>query len=34
MGYKSGDLATKIFPWMLEMLLKWTPKIKFSREGV
>ena len=34
MGNKSGDLVTKIFLWMLEMLLKWAAKIKFSREGL
>ena len=27
MGNKSGEHKTKIFLWMLEMLLKWAPKI-------
>ena len=27
MGNKSGVLVAKIFLWMLEMLLKWAPKI-------
>ena len=27
MGNKRGVLVAKIFLWMLEMLLKWAPKI-------
>ena len=30
MGNKSGVLVAKIFLWMLEMLLKWVPKINSS----